>query len=94
VTGTLSVPALLPVVESVSALREALAGRGRVGLVPTMGYLHSGHATLIEQARRENDVVVVSVFVNPLQFGPKEDLSRYPRDLENDRRVAGAAGAT
>jgi len=93
VTGTLSVPALLPVVESVSALREALAGRGRVGLVPTMGYLHSGHATLIEQARRENDVVVVSVFVNPLQFGPKEDLSRYPRDLENDRRVAGAAGA-
>ena len=64
-----------------------------MGLVPTMGALHRGHAELIERARRENSVVVVSVFVNPLQFGAGEDLSRYPRDLERDRAVAQAAGA-
>ena len=64
-----------------------------MGLVPTMGALHRGHAALIERARGENSVVVVSVFVNPLQFGAGEDLSRYPRDLERDRAVAQAAGA-
>ncbi|WP_456829573.1 pantoate--beta-alanine ligase [Deinococcus sp. UYEF24] len=74
-------------------LRAALLGAQSVGLVPTMGYLHAGHATLIEQARRENERVVVSVFVNPLQFGAGEDLSRYPRDLERDRALALSAGA-
>ncbi|WP_102126603.1 pantoate--beta-alanine ligase [Deinococcus planocerae] len=74
-------------------LRAALADGGRVGLVPTMGYLHEGHARLIERARAESDTVVVSVFVNPRQFGPREDLSRYPRDLTRDLGVAGAAGA-
>lgn len=74
-------------------LRAALRGAGRVGLVPTMGYLHEGHATLLRRARAECDVVVLSVFVNPMQFGPKEDLASYPRDLERDLKVAAQAGA-
>jgi pantoate--beta-alanine ligase len=68
------------------------AGRS-VGLVPTMGALHEGHLSLIRRAREENDVVVVSVFVNPTQFGPQEDYSRYPRDLSRDTALAVEAGA-
>ncbi|RKI40655.1 pantoate--beta-alanine ligase [bacterium D16-51] len=64
-----------------------------VGLVPTMGYLHEGHKSLIDRAAAENDKVVVSVFVNPMQFGPKEDLASYPRDLERDAAVCEEAGA-
>jgi pantoate--beta-alanine ligase len=81
------------IVTDTGELREALAGAGRIGLVPTMGYLHGGHATLIRRARAECDVVVVSVFVNPRQFGAGEDLGRYPRDLDRDLAVAGGAGA-
>lgn len=65
-----------------------------VGLVPTMGYLHEGHRSLIECAVKENDRVVVSVFVNPMQFGPTEDLASYPRDLDRDAAVCEDAGAS
>lgn len=63
-----------------------------VGLVPTMGYLHEGHKSLIDAARRDNDRVVVSIFVNPMQFGPNEDLESYPRDLKKDARLCEEAG--
>lgn len=68
--------------------REGLS----VGLVPTMGYLHEGHRSLIEKSVSENDRTVVSVFVNPIQFGPSEDLASYPRDLQRDMDVVGSAG--
>jgi pantoate--beta-alanine ligase len=84
------------VVRGVGELRAALVPARRagqtIGLVPTMGFLHDGHASLLRAARAECDVVVMSLFVNPTQFGPNEDLDRYPRDEERDLRVAGAAG--
>jgi pantoate--beta-alanine ligase len=84
------------VVRGVGELRAALVPARRagqtIGLVPTMGFLHDGHASLLRAARAECDVVVMSLFVNPTQFGPNEDLDRYPRDEERDLRLAGAAG--
>lgn len=65
----------------------------RIGLVPTMGYLHEGHASLIRRCREENDKVVVSVFVNPTQFGPNEDLEAYPRDFARDSALCESLGA-
>ena len=63
-----------------------------VGLVPTMGYLHEGHKSLMEAARKDNDKVVVSIFVNPMQFGPTEDLATYPRDLDHDAALCESVG--
>ncbi|CAN5859980.1 pantoate--beta-alanine ligase [soil metagenome] len=71
-------------------VRESVSGR--VGLIPTMGFLHEGHLALVDEARRRCDTVVMSVFVNPLQFDRTSDLDRYPRDLERDIALAGGAG--
>jgi pantoate--beta-alanine ligase len=70
-----------------AAIRQARADGKSVGLVPTMGYLHAGHMSLVDRARRDNDLVVVSTFVNPLQFGPNEDYERYPRDPDRDKAL-------
>lgn len=90
-------PVAAPALRTKAELRTAVAAAKRegqsVGLVPTMGYLHEGHLSLIRAARAECDLVVMSLFVNPTQFGPSEDLDRYPRDEERDLRLAGEAGA-
>jgi pantoate--beta-alanine ligase len=75
-----------------AALDETRAAGRTVGFVPTMGYLHEGHASLMRAARAETDVVVASLFVNPLQFGAGEDLDAYPRDLDRDTALAAEAG--
>ena len=72
--------------------RRAWMGGSDIGLVPTMGYLHAGHLSLVRQARAENGLVIVSVFINPTQFSPTEDLSRYPRDLPHDLDLLAGAG--
>ena len=86
----------MQVVKTVKEVRDIVSGWKReglsVGLVPTMGYLHEGHRSLIEKSVSENDRTVVSVFVNPIQFGPSEDLASYPRDLQRDMDVVGSAG--
>jgi pantoate--beta-alanine ligase len=90
---TVAAPALRTKAELRSALAEARRAGQTIGLVPTMGYLHEGHLSLTRAARAECDLVVMSLFVNPTQFGPGEDLDRYPRDEERDLRLAGEAGA-
>ena len=82
------------IAETWDVLDAARADGKRVGLVPTMGFLHAGHASLIEAAAADNDVILTTIFVNPLQFAADEDLSDYPRDLDRDLEICEAAGAT
>ncbi len=88
---------MIPVVRTKKALARLVTrwreNRLSIGFVPTMGALHAGHAALVRRAAAENDRVLVSLFVNPLQFGPHEDYNRYPRALPADHRLAAAAGA-
>ena len=87
----------MKIVETIKEVREQVKEWKKqglsVGLVPTMGYLHDGHNSLIDRAVAENDKVVVSVVVNPMQFGPTEDLESYPRDMERDAALCENAGA-
>ena len=88
----------MKIVKTVEEVREIVKGWRReglsVGLVPTMGYLHEGHKSLIVKAAAQNDRVVVSDFVNPTQFGPNEDFESYPRDIEADAKLCEEAGAS
>lgn len=89
---------MIPVVKTIDEVRKQVKQWRKdglsVGLVPTMGFLHEGHRSLIERAVKENDRVVVSDFVNPTQFGPNEDLEAYPRDIERDAALCTDAGAS
>jgi pantoate--beta-alanine ligase len=90
---TTELPRVFPTVDAIrEAVRAAQAAGQTVGFVPTMGALHAGHLSLVDAARADCDLTVASIFVNPTQFGPHEDLNRYPRDLDQDLRRLGELG--
>lgn len=86
----------MKIIKTVDQMRVWAAGQRKagltIGLVPTMGYLHEGHLSLVKEAAEENDAVVMSIFINPLQFGPQEDYATYPRNFESDYALAESAG--
>ena len=84
----------MQIVQTINELKQIISVNTdkTIGFVPTMGYLHEGHQALLNKARIDNDIVVASIFVNPAQFGPNEDLDRYPRDIDRDTELATDAG--
>lgn len=84
---------IITTIENIRSIVKQWKDQGySIGFVPTMGYLHEGHASLIDQARNNNDKVIVSIFVNPIQFGENEDLSTYPRDIDSDKKLCESHG--
>lgn len=86
---------IITTIKEMQDLSDTLRKQGKtIACVPTMGYLHAGHASLIKEAVKSHDIVIATIFVNPLQFGPKEDFERYPRDTERDKNIIEASGGS